>query len=31
VNHPNIIGIKGAGEIPRKFIVVDYLKGIPLH
>ena len=27
VNHPNIIGIKGAGEIPRKFIVVDYLKG----
>lgn len=26
-NHPNIIGIKGAGEIPRKFIVVDYLEG----
>mmetsp|Transcript_13423 Transcript_13423/g.20259 ORF Transcript_13423/g.20259 Transcript_13423/m.20259 type:complete len:186 (+) Transcript_13423:241-798(+) len=26
-NHPNIIGIKGAGETPRKFIVVDYLEG----
>eukprot|EP00597_Dinobryon_sp_UTEXLB2267_P012727 CAMPEP_0170118438 /NCGR_PEP_ID=MMETSP0020_2-20130122/13713_1 /TAXON_ID=98059 /ORGANISM="Dinobryon sp., Strain UTEXLB2267" /LENGTH=122 /DNA_ID=CAMNT_0010347443 /DNA_START=248 /DNA_END=616 /DNA_ORIENTATION=+ len=30
IDHPNIIGIKGAGEIPRKFIVVDYLEGSTL-
>lgn len=26
-NHPNIIGIHGAGDAPRKFIAIDYLGG----
>lgn len=26
-NHPNIIEIFGCGEIPRKFVVVEYLEG----
>eukprot|EP01035_Chromulina_nebulosa_P010555 gene10555-14176_t len=27
LNHPNIVRIHGAGEDPRKFIVVEYLGG----
>ena len=27
INHENIIRISGAGEIPRKFIIVEFLYG----
>jgi len=27
LEHPNIVSIKGAGTLPRKFIEVDYLEG----
>jgi len=27
LEHPNIIGIQGAGMLPRQFIVIDYLEG----
>jgi serine/threonine protein kinase len=31
INHPNIIRVLGAGRVPRRFIVLEYLGGGSLH
>ena len=31
LNHPNIIKLKGAGRLPRRFIVLEYIEGGSLY